>query len=39
YTANWDERDYLKKIGWKDEGEAFSFTSPEPPQSGPLSPA
>ena len=35
YTSNWDERDYLKKIGWHDEGEAFSFTSPEPLQTGP----
>ncbi|MGF7485510.1 glycoside hydrolase, family 25 [Lactococcus lactis] len=39
YTKSIEETAFLTKIGWNDEGVAFCFSSPEPPQSGPLSPA
>ena len=39
YTKSRIETAFLTKIGWNDEGVAFCFSSPVPPQSGPLSPA
>ncbi len=39
YTKSIEETAFLTKIGWNDEGVAFCFSSPVPPQSGPLSPA